>query len=185
MTFNLVKYGDLGLPRRTKVRLANGKDNYATVAFEPPRDINNAPRPFVTPQETLFKGLKDVEDTRVLPPQEHTTSDHILKGTIEKELSDFEQATKGRMSNAFDRDLSELWMTVRDKMNCPNLCLLARYVFAVPATSASSERLFSQASLASSDIRATTDSSYVEHLMFVKGVQKLRERMPAFFEDLF
>ena len=108
-----------------------------------------------------------------------------MKGAIEKELADFEHAIKGRMSNAFDRDLSQLWITVRDKLKCKNLCLLARYVFAVPATSASSERLFSQASLASSDIRATTDSRYVEHLMFVKGIQKLRERMPAFFDELF
>ena len=125
-----------------------------------------------------------MEDIAPLP-QEQTTRDHILRGTIEKELVDFEQAIKGRMSNAFDRDLSQLWITVRDKMKCKNLCLLARYVFAVPATSASSERLFSQASLASSDIRATTDSSYVEHLMFVKGIQKLRDRMPAFFDELF
>ena len=118
-------------------------------------------------------------------PQEQTNGDFILRGTIEKELADFESATKGRMSNAFERDLSQLWITVRDKLKCKNLCLLARYVFAVPATSASSERLFSQASLASSDIRATTDSRYVEHLMFVKGIQKLRERMPAFFDELF
>ena len=43
MTFNLVKYGHLGLSTRRNARLANGKDNYVTVPFEPPIAAGNDP----------------------------------------------------------------------------------------------------------------------------------------------
>ena len=74
---------------------------------------------------------------------------------------------------------------MRDRNECKNLCILARYLFPIPATSATSERIFSLASYACSDGRASTSSENVENVVFIKGIQKLRIQFKDDFNDLF
>ena len=53
-------------------------------------------------------------------------SDVLLKLSITAELEIFESIS--RYENDYGLDLSKLWRTIRDLDNCPNLCILARYL---------------------------------------------------------
>ena len=67
-----------------------------------------------------------------------------------------------------------LWWKARvDKY--PNLSALARRILAIPATSAPSERLFSQASLLLTKKRSRLTDDNASKLMFLNGCWKLVE----------
>ena len=110
-------------------------------------------------------------------------SDVLLKLSITAELEIFESI--GRYENDYGLDLSKLWRTIRDLDNCPNLCILARYLFAIPATSATSERMFSEASFVCSKDKAAMDSDLVQDFVTIRGIQKLRKQFPDSFDELY
>ena len=183
ITFNLVKYGDLG----EDVRERRG-DNIAVVKFVPPvvegveievQDQSNLQRRFP-------KGLNvsAATGTPILQtPRKTNDSDLLLKLSITTEVDTFESI--GRYNNDYGLDISSLWRTIRDLGTCPNLCIMARYLFAIPATSATSERMFSEASFVCSREKAAMDSDLVQDFVTIKGVQKLRKQFPEHFNELF
>ena len=183
ITFNLVKYGDLG----EDVRERRG-DNIAVVKFVPPvfegveievQDQSNL-------QSRFPKGLNASAaiGTPILQtPRKTNDSDLLLKLSITTEVDTFESI--GRYNNDYGLDISSLWRTIRDLGTCPNLCIMARYLFAIPATSATSERMFSEASFVCSREKAAMDSDLVQDFVTIKGVQKLRKQFPEHFNELF
>ena len=111
-----------------------------------------------------------------------TDPDTHLRNDINREIQTFHRM--GRLQNTYDfksDNLQERWEIMKAN-GCPHICELAKRIFAIQATSASSERLFS---IAGNHQRTNLNSNLFQSEVFIKGMQNLRKRFPDERQFLF
>ena len=82
--------------------------------------------------------------------------------------------------NILDVNVLQLWQDRKSQM--PILFALMKHVFAVPATSAPSERVFSTAGQISTKTRNRLSGEVIAQLVFVHNFMLAKERYPRLFE---
>ncbi|CAF4968331.1 unnamed protein product, partial [Rotaria sp. Silwood1] len=77
---------------------------------------------------------------------------------------------------AIDRDPMKFWSNIDTRRNFPLLSIVARRIHAIPATSASVERLFSSAGLTVTQRRTRLSPSQIDNILFIRSYEKFKNK---------
>lgn len=134
----------------------------------------------INSSEPMKKKHKSIEDQFVDPDGSSNEVSSFAQSSTSQKCDELDKYINMVIDDRF-RTPNPLpfWQHYEEKL--PNLAVLARRLFSIPATSANVERQFSAAGLLVNERRSSLSPETVEDVLFVRSVQKTLTKFPNLF----
>ena len=143
-----------------KIMETNQNESHSTMESQP------IAQSMSSPSKKKFKSYTDQFDDDIEQPGIAKKSSILMRSRCEMETY-FQIKLAINTSNDTSDDPLAFWKTNRDCL--PNMCILAKRVFSVPASSAAVERTFSSAGVIISQRRTNINPAIVNDMILVRS----------------